>query len=190
MATFVTVSLLLSPVIPAVFAESLIKPPIIIAQPDVESDVAPYVNDWATEPKLPKEMLVKLLRDRIKYVFVIFNENHSFDNEYGTFPGVNGLYSDGQAPRDADAHAGLHPDLHGCQRPDRSRSSRSASGPRRTLPSSDSVDHSHIRSRNQNSTSLTAWRRWTGSPPTSTTASPTKGGAGQRRRWARSSPAW
>ena len=31
--------------------------------------------------------------------FVIFNENRSFDHEYGTFPGVNGLYSDGKNPR-------------------------------------------------------------------------------------------
>ena len=32
-------------------------------------------------------------------MFVIFNENRSFDHEYGTFPGVNGLYSDGKNPR-------------------------------------------------------------------------------------------
>ena len=38
---------------------------------------------------------------KIKYVFVIFNENSSFDHEYGTFPGVNGLYSDGKNPRSA-----------------------------------------------------------------------------------------
>ena len=51
--------------------------------------------------KLSQAKLVKLLRKRIKYVFVIFNENHSFDNEFGTFPGVNGLYSDGRRPRSA-----------------------------------------------------------------------------------------
>jgi phospholipase C len=39
--------------------------------------------------------MTDLLRRKIKYVFVIFNENHSFDNEFGTFPGVNGIYSDG-----------------------------------------------------------------------------------------------
>jgi len=53
------------------------------------------------EPSLSREELVKLVQKRIKYVFVIFNENHSFDNEFGTFPGVNGLYSDGQKPRSA-----------------------------------------------------------------------------------------
>ena len=38
-------------------------------------------------------------RQKVKYVFVIFNENRSFDHEYGTLPGVNGLYSDGKTPR-------------------------------------------------------------------------------------------
>ena len=72
------------------------KPPIT-DQPVVEADVAPYINDSASEPELSNELLVQLLQDKIKYVFVIFNENHSFDNEYGTFPGVNGLYSDGRS---------------------------------------------------------------------------------------------
>ena len=45
--------------------------------------------------------LARLLQAQVKYVFVIFNENHSFDNEFGTFPGVNGLYSDGTSPRSA-----------------------------------------------------------------------------------------
>ncbi len=40
-----------------------------------------------------------LVRQKIRRVFVIFNENQSFDHEYGTFPGVNGIYSDGQNPR-------------------------------------------------------------------------------------------
>ena len=75
--------------------------PAVTAQPDVAPDLMPYINDPAKEPELSQEMLVTLLRQRIKYVFVIFNENHSFDNEYGTFPGVNGLYSDGLKPRSA-----------------------------------------------------------------------------------------
>ena len=77
------------------------KAPAVTNQPDVVSDIAPYINDTASEPELSNEMLVQLLKDKIKYVFVIFNENHSFDNEYGTLPGVNGLYSDGHKPRSA-----------------------------------------------------------------------------------------
>lgn len=77
LAMVVTASLLLLTVIPAAFAE------------------------LQEDPHLSREDIVKLLRKRIKYVFVIFNENHSFDNEFGTFPGVNGLYSDGQKSRAA-----------------------------------------------------------------------------------------
>lgn len=33
------------------------------------------------------------LRSRIKHVFVIFQENHSFDNYFGTFPGADNLAS-------------------------------------------------------------------------------------------------
>lgn len=36
---------------------------------------------------------VQLLRNHIKYVFVIFAENESFDHFFGTYPGANGLYS-------------------------------------------------------------------------------------------------
>ncbi|HTT70321.1 MAG TPA: alkaline phosphatase family protein, partial [Anaeromyxobacteraceae bacterium] len=36
---------------------------------------------------------VELLRRKVKYVFVIFHENESFDHYFGTFPGANGLFS-------------------------------------------------------------------------------------------------
>ncbi len=73
----------------------------VTAQPNVSRDEARYFIDPAKEPRMSRAALVKLLRKRIKYVFIIFNENHSFDNEYGTFPGVNGIYSDGLKPRPA-----------------------------------------------------------------------------------------
>ena len=76
--------------------------PLVTTQPDPTADVAPYFvadsdprwssADWSADD-------IAALREKIKYVFVIFNENRSFDHEYGTFPGVNGLYSDGQKPR-------------------------------------------------------------------------------------------
>ena len=110
----VTASLLLSPVIPAAFAgsqaadkcgwdEEWQKNPSVTGQPrsDAGQDILQYCSNPAEEHSLSPKDLVKLLRKRIKYVFVIFNENHSFDNEFGTFPGVNGLYSDGQKPRSA-----------------------------------------------------------------------------------------
>ena len=36
---------------------------------------------------------IELLRKKVKYVFVIFHENESFDHYFGTFPGANGLFS-------------------------------------------------------------------------------------------------
>src|SRR5215472_13523277 len=35
---------------------------------------------------------IDLLRKKVKYVFVIFQENESFDHYFGTFPGANGLF--------------------------------------------------------------------------------------------------
>jgi phospholipase C len=49
-----------------------------------------------------KEKL-ELLRHRVKYVFVIFHENESFDHYFGTYPGANGLFSapNGATPANA-----------------------------------------------------------------------------------------
>ena len=42
---------------------------------------------------LTQAQKVALLQQNIKYVFVIFAENRSFDHYFGTFPGANGLFS-------------------------------------------------------------------------------------------------
>ncbi len=44
-------------------------------------------------PNLTLQQKVALLQSHVKYVFVIFHENESFDHFFGTFPGANGLYS-------------------------------------------------------------------------------------------------
>ena len=95
-ATAFTVAALLGPA----FAADL--RPVVATQPDPSADVAPYfVAD--TDPRWTdadwSKQDIEALREKVKYVFVIFNENRSFDHEYGTFPGVNGLYSDGKNPR-------------------------------------------------------------------------------------------
>jgi phospholipase C len=38
------------------------------------------------------EEKIELLRRKVKYVFVIFHENESFDHYFGTYPGANGLF--------------------------------------------------------------------------------------------------
>src|SRR5580658_5188603 len=72
------------------------------------------VNDPAKDPPLTASQLTRLLRQKIKYVFVIFNENHSFDNEYGTYPGVDGLYADAEGhARIAPSNAQHYTDING-----------------------------------------------------------------------------
>jgi len=118
------------------------KQPVVTAQPDIRQELARYFNDPAKDPKLPPDALVKLLQQRIKYVFVIFNENHSFDNEFGTFPGVNGLYSDVLKPRSAGDTPGFtqtYTDVNGVNvtvQPFKI-------GPGQNASVVDSVDHSH-----------------------------------------------
>src|SRR5271166_3006643 len=47
----------------------------------------------AHEPNLSEAQEIALLRKHVKYVFVLFQENRSFDSYFGTFPGANGLFS-------------------------------------------------------------------------------------------------
>ncbi len=55
--------------------------------------VARYTNDLTREPHLTTAEKVALLKKRVKYVFVLFQENRSFDFYFGTFPGASGLFS-------------------------------------------------------------------------------------------------
>ena len=118
------------------------RPGEVTVQPDGGPDIARYRNDPGLEPRLAREWLIRFLQEKIQYVFVIFNENHSFDNEFGTFPGVNGIYSTGTAPRPAAATPGFnqtYTDATGATvtvQPFRI-------GPEQNATVIDSVDHSH-----------------------------------------------
>ncbi len=39
------------------------------------------------------QQIVDMLRQKVKYVFVIYQENRSFDSYFGTYPGADGLFS-------------------------------------------------------------------------------------------------
>ncbi|MGH9356518.1 MAG: phospholipase C [Terriglobia bacterium] len=52
-----------------------------------------YHRAQPQQPSLTGDQLAALLRQKIKYVFVIYQENRSFDFYFGTFPGANGLFS-------------------------------------------------------------------------------------------------
>ncbi len=113
---------------------------IVTQQPNLNSTVAPYAMDpERADPALSNDEMIRLIRHRVKYVFVLFNENESFDHEYGTFPGVNGLYSDGRRARVAPTNTQSYTDVNG--------GSHSVTafriGPQQNATFMDSVDHSH-----------------------------------------------
>jgi phospholipase C len=53
----------------------------------------PYTLDPRREPILSHEQKLELIRRHIKHVFVLFQENRSFDFYFGSYPGAYGLYS-------------------------------------------------------------------------------------------------
>ena len=82
---------------------------LVTAQPATgDAEAMRHAVDPARRPMLSRAAMATLMRRRIKYVFVIFHENESFDHEYGTFPGADGLYcGQGRAPRGAARTPGL-----------------------------------------------------------------------------------
>src|SRR5579863_8401534 len=71
---------------PAAAADLLVAP-----QPRAPEAVRPYL--LPIEPVPADDHLLAALRARVKYVFVLFQENRSFDSYFGTFPGARGLFS-------------------------------------------------------------------------------------------------
>jgi phospholipase C len=59
--------------------------------------------------------------DRLQHIIVVYLENHSFDNLFGTFPGANGLSQAGAAARQVDLdgkpYAKLPPIIDTAQKP-------------------------------------------------------------------------
>ena len=115
--------------------------PMLTAQPDPTPDIQPFIRP-VPDAMPDRDALVRALRQKVKYVFVIFNENHSFDNEFGSFPGANGLFSDGSAPREPGRTPGFIQSYVGAGgaamevRPVRL-------GPEQNSTFVDTVDHSH-----------------------------------------------
>ncbi|HLH81517.1 MAG TPA: alkaline phosphatase family protein [Chthonomonas sp.] len=62
---------------------------------DVRPDpaIARYAVPADKEPTLSREELLELIHKKIRYVFILYQENRSFDHYFGTFPGAEGLFS-------------------------------------------------------------------------------------------------
>ncbi len=89
------------------------------------------------EPGLSPGQMVKLLRQKVKYIFVIYQENRSFDSYFGTYPDAEGLFTN--KPKDTP---GFYQPLEntngtmGTIHPFRI-------GPNQFAADTDDVDHSH-----------------------------------------------
>lgn len=71
-------------------------PPMVDIQPRAGSAIRAYVSKPGDSLSQAQE--IALLRQKVKYVFVLFQENRSFDSDFGTFPGARGLFAQ---PQDA-----------------------------------------------------------------------------------------
>jgi phospholipase C len=78
--------------------QTAILPELTIA-PRSSAAVSAQIIDPATEPALAHDEKLRLIRSRIKYVFVLFQENRSFDFYFGSYPGADGLYQGADGPR-------------------------------------------------------------------------------------------
>ena len=127
---------------PAAGASAEPPRPLVHLQPDPSDALKAFMVDPALTPAMSRDDLIAALRKKVRYVFVVFNENHSFDNEYGSFPGVDGLFSDGTAPRDAAHTPGFVQHYKDWQGQDRT-AEPFLIGPAQNATFLDSVDHSH-----------------------------------------------
>jgi phospholipase C len=69
------------------------KKPLVEIAPKSSEEVARYTHLIETTPALTHAQELALLQKKIKYVFVLFQENRSFDFYFGTYPGAQGLFS-------------------------------------------------------------------------------------------------
>ncbi len=61
--------------------------------PPSNNFVIPNMRPFPPQYPLPHNLKLALLQRDIKYVFVLFQENRSFDHYFGTYPGAIGLFT-------------------------------------------------------------------------------------------------
>ncbi|HEY1903137.1 MAG TPA: alkaline phosphatase family protein [Terracidiphilus sp.] len=81
--------------------------PEVTIAPRSSAQVAAEVIDPASEPALSAEQKLELIRRHVKYVFVLFQENRSFDYYFAGYPGADGLYAGPDGPYTPNHVAGF-----------------------------------------------------------------------------------
>jgi len=66
---------------------------LVVIAPKSGDEVARHTLRVEDAPYLTHDQKLDLLRKKIKFVFVLFQENRSFDFYFGTYPGARGLFS-------------------------------------------------------------------------------------------------
>jgi len=96
-ASLLTALLMLQPA--AMYAESpngsaaADQKKVIEIAPRSSAEVARYTRSAESALSLTHAQKLALMQKNIKYVFVLFQENRSFDSYFGTYPGARGLFS-------------------------------------------------------------------------------------------------
>jgi phospholipase C len=72
--------------------------PDVTIAPKSSAAVSAQIIDPASEPAITQAEKLRLIRSRIKYVFVLFQENRSFDFYFGSYPGADGIYAGPDGP--------------------------------------------------------------------------------------------
>jgi len=80
---------------------------------------------------------IALLRSKVKYVFIIYQENRSYDSYFGTFPGAEGIYS--HIPQQIPGFSQPLIDLDGTT----TTVSPFRIGPKEYAADLDDIDHAH-----------------------------------------------
>ena len=81
--------------------------PDVTIAPKSSAVVSANLIDPKKEPAISHEEKLRLIRSRVKYVFVLFQENRSFDFYFASYPGADGLYAGPAGPYTADQVAGF-----------------------------------------------------------------------------------
>ena len=97
----------------------------------------PFIVAPGAEPHLSAAQMAALIRHHIKYVFVLYQENRSFDSYFGTFPGADGLYSqpEAQTPGFTQKIIGVSGKVEMIQ--------PFGIGPKQFAADTDDIDHAH-----------------------------------------------
>ena len=75
------------------FAQDAASDRVVEIAPKSSDEVARFTRRVEDRPVSPMRRNCDLLQQNIKYVFILFQENRSFDFHFGTYPGARGLFS-------------------------------------------------------------------------------------------------